>query len=293
MAVLALELTWPAAFGLESLRYDPWTEMARWEQAIVDKVQGFGGTLVQRTASLLSWVFGLPQGMEQLPQRAVHSALAVRQMVVEASAPDMPPYPTVRLAVHLGAMRVDSQALDSTSQLLPVGNTLVLPVRLLGQSEPGAIVVSPEVGRSVDGWVTLEPRPLRLRPEDATCVGGYAVVEVSPGREVWAGRQRPTRSPLVGRDRELMLLDAILDQVKAGRGQVVSLVGAPGMGKSRLLDEFRQSVTGQRVRYAAGQCLAYGSMTPYLPVLELLRDHCRVTADDRPQTLITRVRASL
>ena len=46
VAVLALELTWPAAFGLESLRYDPWTEMARWEQAIVDKVQGFGGTLV-------------------------------------------------------------------------------------------------------------------------------------------------------------------------------------------------------------------------------------------------------
>ena len=251
------------------------------------------GALVQRTASLLVWVFGLPQGMEQLPQRAVHSALAVRQMVVEASAPDMPPYPTVRLAVHLGAMRVDSQALDSTPRLLPVGNTLVLPVRLLGQSEPGAIVVSPEVGRSVDGWVTLEARPLRLRPEDATRVGGYAVVGVSPGREVWAGRQRPTRSPLVGRERELMLLDAILDQVKAVRGQVVSLVGAPGMGKSRLLDEFRQSFTGQRVRYAAGQCLAYGSVTPYLPVLELLRDHCGVTADDRPQTLITRVRASL
>jgi Sigma-54 interaction domain/Bacterial regulatory protein, Fis family len=90
VAVLALELTWPAAFGLESLPYDPWTEMAWWEQAIVDKVHGFGGTLIQRTASLLVWVFGLPRGMEQLPQRAVHSALAVRQMVVETSTPDSP-----------------------------------------------------------------------------------------------------------------------------------------------------------------------------------------------------------
>jgi hypothetical protein len=215
VAVLALELTWPATFGLESLRYDPWTEMTRWEQAIVDKVHGFGGMLMQRTASLLVWVFGLPQGMEQLPQRAVHSALAVRQMVVEASTPDMPPYPTVRLAVHLGAVRVDSQTYDPTPRLLPVGNTLVLPVRLLGQSEPGAIVASPEVGRLVDGWVTLEARPLRLRPGDGTRLGGYAVVGVSPGREVWAGRQRPTRSPVVGRDRELMLLDALLAQVKA------------------------------------------------------------------------------
>ena len=56
-----------------------------------------------------------------------------------------------------------------------------------------------------------------------------------------------------------MLLEALLEQVKAGQGQVVSLVGAPGMGKSRLLDEFRQRLIGQHVRYAEGQCLAYGS----------------------------------
>jgi predicted ATPase len=73
----------------------------------------------------------------------------------------------------------------------------------------------------------------------------------------------------------------------------VSLVGAPGLGKSRLLDEFRQRLTGQRVRYAKGQCLAYGSATPYLPVLDLLRDHCGIAADDRPETLITKVRVSL
>ena len=84
VAVLALELTWPGAFDRDSLRYDPWTERARWEQAIVDKVDGFGGALMRRTASRLVWVFGIPQGMEQLPQRAVHSALAIRQLVSEA-----------------------------------------------------------------------------------------------------------------------------------------------------------------------------------------------------------------
>jgi tetratricopeptide (TPR) repeat protein len=122
---------------------------------------------------------------------------------------------------------------------------------------------------------------------------GYAVMGVRPGRETWTDRQRPTRSPFVGRARELSLLDAILDQVKAGRGQVVSLVGAPGMGKSRLLDEFRQRLSGQRVRYMGGHCLAYGSATPYLPVLDLLREYCGIAADNHPKTLLMKVRASL
>jgi tetratricopeptide (TPR) repeat protein len=74
---------------------------------------------------------------------------------------------------------------------------------------------------------------------------------------------------------------------------VVSLVGAPGLGKSRLLAEFRHHLTQQRVRYAEGQCLAYGSGTPYLPVLDLVRDHCGIVADDRPETRITKLRTSL
>jgi hypothetical protein len=77
---------------------------------------------------------------------------------------------------------------------------------------------------------------------------GYGVVGVSPGCEAWAGRWHPPPNPFVGRVRELMLLESLLEQVKAGRGQVVSVVGAPGMGKSRLLNEFRQC----RCRPAAG-----------------------------------------
>jgi hypothetical protein len=205
----------------------------------------------------------------------------------------MPPNPTVCLAVHLGAVWVDRQAADPTAQVLAVGDTLALPVRLLGQAEAGGIVVPPEVGRLVDGWVALEERPLQGRAGDPTHLDGYAVIGVSPGRETWAGRRRPTRSPLVGRERELMLLGSILEQVVVGWGQVVGLIGAPGMGKSRLLDEFRQRLTGQHVRYSEGQCLAHGSSIPYLPVLNLLDDYCDIAAGDGSETRIAKVRARL
>ena len=101
-----------------------------------------------------------------------------------------------------------------------------------------------------------------LRPGIRRAWMGYAVVGVSPGREAWAGRAAPHPEPLGWPGAGLMLLDALLEQVKAGRGQVVSLVGAPGMGKSRLLAEFRQRLSGQRVQYAEGHCLAYGQCYP-------------------------------
>jgi hypothetical protein len=174
MAVLALELTWPDVPAVESVRYDTWTETARWEQAIMEKVRGFGAVLVERTASRLVWVFGIPQVLEQLPQRAVHSALAIRQMVVDASTPDLPPCPTLRLAAHLGAGRVDPRGTDPTAQVQAVGETLALPGRLLGRAEPGAIVVSTEVGRLVDGWVALESRQWPWQTEDRPAWRGMA-----------------------------------------------------------------------------------------------------------------------
>src|SRR5262249_33667022 len=69
VAVLALELTWPEIPGRELRRYEPWTEAARWEHAIMEKVRGFGGVLVQHAVSLLTWVFGLPHALDQLPLR--------------------------------------------------------------------------------------------------------------------------------------------------------------------------------------------------------------------------------
>ena len=64
----------------------------------------------------------------------------------------------------------------------------------------------------MDGWVALEERSLQLRARDPARVGGYVVIGVNPGHGTWAGRRHPTRSPLVGRERELLLLDAIIEQ---------------------------------------------------------------------------------
>jgi predicted ATPase len=93
----------------------------------------------------------------------------------------------------------------------------------------------------------------------------------------------------VGRTQELALLHARLAQAVDGQGQVIGIVGEPGMGKSRLLAEWRQQLRAHGVTYLEGHCLSYGNATPYLPVLDLLRVHCGITPADGADAITAKV----
>ena len=95
-----------------------------------------------------------------------------------------------------------------------------------------------------------------------------------------SGRGPRAASPFVGRERELALLHDCLAAVRTGQGQVVGLVGEPGMGKTRLVTEFCRSLAGQAVTVVVGQCLSYGQATPYLPVRDILRQVCGLAEGD-------------
>ena len=97
----------------------------------------------------------------------------------------------------------------------------------------------------------------------------------------------------MGRARELALLYALLAQAEAGHGQVMGIVGEPGIGKSRLLMEWRQQLHTHGVASLAGRGLSYGSTAPYLPVLDLLREHCGITPADGTDVIPTKVREGL
>ena len=84
----------------------------------------------------------------------------------------------------------------------------------------------------------------------------------------------------VNRVSELAILNSFLQQVENGHGQAVGLVGEPGIGKSRLLAEFRRQVSDGRVTWVEGRCLSYGTAIPYLLVLDLLRSNCGVLDTD-------------
>jgi transcriptional regulator with AAA-type ATPase domain/tetratricopeptide (TPR) repeat protein len=287
VVVLALELTWPMAAAGEAPRYEPWTTTQRWERAILEKVQGFGGALLQRSPSLLLFVFGVPETLEQLPQRAVQAALALRQLVTAIPVGECAP--ELRQAIHWGQLLVDVEASEPTARLLSVGETLAQPVRLLDRAMPRGITVSSEVSRLVEGWFEL--RPHEGLPGDAQSdqARAYTVVGYkSPGSLLRMYRQRPL-SRFVGRAQELTALENLLVYAESGRGQVVAIVGEPGVGKSRLCYEFIRVHSPHRWLLIETSADSYGQATPYLPVINLLKSYFQIASRDDGSTFRDKV----
>jgi two-component system, NtrC family, response regulator AtoC len=288
VAMLAIAVTWPDLTETDALCYEPWTVASRWEERIAEMVAGFGGIILQGPPSLCLVAFGLPQTLEQLPQRAVQAALAIRYLAAETHAftREMPS-PAVRLAAHLGTLLVAEATGESPWRWLAMVETLGLPVRLLGHAVAGEILVSSEVGRLVEGWCECQPH--------AGPPGIETVLVMRPKPRPSPLRlhgERP-RSRFVGRERELATLTDLLAQATEGRGQVVGIVGEPGIGKSRLLHEFHQYLRAQSVPYVEGHCLSYRQAIPFGPVLALLRQHCGIMEADAPEAVTAKVRRTL
>ena len=143
-----------------------------------------------------------------------------------------------------------------------MGDTTNLAARLQQVAEPDTILISETTRRLVQGAIRLEVLPAIQVKGKAEPVTRYKVLDLGPRRAPLAGREERALSPFVGRERELTTLEELLAQVEGGHGQVVGVVGEAGVGKSRLLYEFRQRLAGKRVTYLEGRCLSYGSAMP-------------------------------
>ncbi len=288
VAALVLTLTFPRPAEDQPIRYDPWTLARRWQQTVAETIQAVDGVLLQHSPALCVGMFGLPRTQEHLAHRAVQAALALRHATSPAAtSPAAEPCPILRCAVHLGQVLVDVSAPDLASHVLALGDTLERPMAMLGQARAGELLVSQTVQRAIaaQGLLQARPWPPDLAPPEEALyvVTGWRQTPL-PGR---------TLSRFVGRGPELDLLHEALAQVEAGHGQGVGILGAPGIGKSRLVQEFRQRLQGTAVTYLEGHCVAYGQHTPYLPLRAILQQQCGVTDSDTAATVRHKVASTL
>jgi predicted ATPase/class 3 adenylate cyclase len=263
-----------------------------------DVVRQYGGRLHPVMGERLMAMFGVPVAHEDDARRAVRVALELRWRL-SARQERLGTAPGAPLALHMGlhtglvvvgGMRNGD---DADTAAAVVGDVVSLATALQERAEPGTILCSDATARLIQGTVRLEALGSLQVPGQPVPVETYTVLGRSSQRSPVERYRGRVLSPFVGREREMTTLHALLAQVEAGRGQVVGVVGEPGLGKSRLIYEFRRSLGRRRLTYRAGRCLSYGTTTPYLPVLDLLRHHCGITDIDGPESITAKMSRSL
>jgi class 3 adenylate cyclase len=227
-------------------------------------VTGLGGHVQNKLGDGLVALFGYPQAQENDAERAVRAALAIQRALDELNARNADknaPQLVARIGLESGQVVV-----DATGAVF--GDAPNVAARVQSLAEPGSVIVTAGVQRQVAGLFVAEDRGVHELKGMPAPVALYRIVRASGG-----GRRGGARvlTPLVGREEELELLGRRWERARAGEGQFVLLIGEPGIGKSRLIQEFHAQL-GETphtwVEWSSSQLL---QNTPLHPIVEWAR----------------------
>ena len=194
-------------------------------------VTALGGHVLKKLGDGLMALFGYPHAQENDAERAVRAALAIQRALVEINARNASkgaPELSARIGLDSGQVVV-----DATGEVF--GDAPNIAARVQSAAEPGAILITAAVQRQTAGLFVVEDRGQHELKGVSTPTTLYRVVRASGG-----GRRGGARAltPLVGREEELDLLTRRWQRARNGEGQLALIVGEPGLGKSRLMEEF-------------------------------------------------------
>ncbi|HEY8815216.1 MAG TPA: adenylate/guanylate cyclase domain-containing protein [Candidatus Dormibacteraeota bacterium] len=227
-----------------------------------------GGTIEKFIGDAVVAVFGVPNLHENDSFRAVRAAFDMRSALHELSNA-LEQEAGIRLEARIGVNTGEVVAGDpSSGQTFVTGDCVNVAARLQQNASPGEILIGDATFRLVRDAVSVEAlEPVMAKGKSAP-VAAWRLLDVSQGAPPLA---RPRDAPMVGREVELAELRRWFDAATRERTfRLVTCVGPPGIGKSRLADEFVASI-GDRARVLRGRCLEYGEGITYAPVAELVR----------------------
>jgi DNA-binding SARP family transcriptional activator len=271
VTVLFVEVDEPAGEAGERDPEDVSSMVDRHLERVRAEVESFGGAVEHAIGAATMAVFGVPQTREDDPERAVRAALAVRDALAGGGV-------EVRAAVTTGEALVVAGAPAGAR----VNGDLVTTCARLQQAAPnGTVLVAEVTGRATERAISYGPGGLLSLAGRAKPVQVWSALEPRHRTELDALAGGPV--PLVGRDRELgLLLESFRETRAHGRPRLVSLVGPPGIGKSRLVAELGRALDGERdlITLRQGRTLPYGQGITFSALREVVKAEAGILETD-------------
>ncbi len=272
-------------FTSRSDRADPEDVRARlvpFHAAVKREIEAPGGTLDKFIGDAALGVFGWPVAHEDDPERAVRAALAIQAAMLELNRRD----PGLDLAVHQGIATGEAVLVAGTGPVVGesvIGDIVNTAARLEAAAPPGTILVGDSTYRLTNAAVTYEPVDPVVAKGKSEPLQAWRPLAIRSRPLI---SERSAATPFVGRSAELNVLRRAYARAVARPGlEGVTLVGEPGVGKSRLLAEVRASLDreGSPPRWLRGRCLPYGEGVTYFPLVEVVWALAGIEEADQPE----------
>jgi class 3 adenylate cyclase len=252
-------------------------------QIMMDAVHRYEGYVAQALGDGIFALFGAPLAHEDHPQRALYAALRMQEEMRRYSdhvrLKGGPPL-LMRVGVNTGEVVVRSIRKDDLhTDYVPVGHATNLAARMEQMATPDSILITEYTRKLTEGYFELKALGAAAIKGVEELLHVYEVMGAGPLRTKLQVAVRRGLTRFVGRQSEMEQLQRALGQATVGHGQIVGVMGEPGLGKSRLFYEFK--LTSQRgCLVLQAYSVSYGKASPYLPVIELLKTYFQIQLQD-------------
>ena len=284
VSVLFVDLV---GFTAASEKADPEDVRARlrpYHARVKQEIERFGGTVEKFVGDAVMAVFGAPVSREDDAERAVNSALRILDAIVELNEEHPDLELTVRGAVNTGEAMVTLGARPAEGEGIVAGDVVNTAARLQQSAPVGGIVVGETTYRATKDLFEYEPlEPVAVKGKAESLPLWHAI---APRRRFGVDVEPIVRTPLIGRDDDLALLQSIYTRtLRDASVQLVTVTGEPGVGKTRLLAEFRKWVDDrpELVFWRQGRSLSYGAGITYWALGEMVKAQAGILESDTPE----------
>jgi class 3 adenylate cyclase len=267
-------------------------------EILIHKVHDYEGTVNEMTGDGIMALFGAPIALEDANQRAIRSALAIHREMTKFSDKkkqdrvDISPI-KMRIGIHTGPVVVGTLGNDLRVEFKAVGDTVNLASRVEGLAEPGTTYVTEDTFKLSEGFFRFESLGEKDIKGKEKPIRVYRVIAPSTRRTRFDVSAERGLTAFVGRERELELMFDGFERTKSGRGQAFSIMGEAGVGKSRLLFEFRKAVANEDLTFLEGKCLSYSRGVAYHPIIDILKSNFDIREEDRDSEIKAKVSQGL
>jgi class 3 adenylate cyclase/tetratricopeptide (TPR) repeat protein len=267
-------------------------------EILIHKVHDYEGTVNEMTGDGIMALFGAPLALEDAPQRAIRSAHAIHRAMRRLSDKMNKEKGGIlqlkmRIGINTGTVVLGTLGNNLRVEFKAVGETVNLASRMEGLAEPGSTYVTDTTFKLTEGLFRFEALGDHVIKGRTGKVYIYRVIAPSNLRTRFDVSAERGLTPFQGRERELELLLDGFDRAMTSQGQAFSIMADPGLGKSRLLYEFRKAVADRDINFLEGKCLSYSRDIPNYSLIDILKSNFGIADNDKKIEIIEKIKKGL